>query len=38
MDLAKLINMLQPDRVEHSGPNGQPIQHAHAHVVSTRAT
>jgi phage terminase small subunit len=33
MDLAKLINMLQPDRVEHSGPNGQPIQHAHAHVV-----
>jgi hypothetical protein len=33
MDLAKLINMLQPDKHEIRGPNGGPIQHAHAHVV-----
>jgi hypothetical protein len=31
MDLAKLINMLQPDRVEHAGTIEH--EHKHAHVV-----
>ena len=35
MDLAKLINMLGPERFEHTGPGRARIQHEHkhAHVV-----
>ena len=35
MDLAKLIQMIGPERLEHTGPGGGAIQHehAHAHVV-----
>ena len=35
MDLAKLIQMIGPERLEHTGPGGGAIQHEHkhAHVV-----
>ena len=35
MDLAKLIQMIGPERFEHTGPGGGAIQHEHkyAHVV-----
>ena len=35
MDLAKLIQMIRPVRLEHTGPGGGAIQHQHqhAHVV-----
>jgi phage terminase small subunit len=33
MDLAKLINMLQPDRVEHAHGGTIAHEHKHAHVV-----
>jgi phage terminase small subunit len=33
MDLAKLVQMIGPERLEHTGPGGGAIQHKHAHVV-----
>ena len=35
MDLAKLIQMIGPERLEYTGPGGSAIQHEHkhAHVV-----
>jgi hypothetical protein len=35
MDLAKLIQMIGPERLEHTGPGGGAIQHEHKQPTSS---